>query len=367
MPMMIGVPKEIKPQEGRVALMPEQVAELIGDGYKVCVEKGAGAFSQANDDDYKSAGAILMNGIADIYEACDLIVKVKEFMPDEYSLIKADHVLLTNIHSAGNPELTDILLNQKCTAIAAEDTHEFGSPNCALAGEVGTFEGIRLCFSQNGGIGRHFFPHFGSPALKVAVIGLGNVGRGALRVLLSLGCDVVGFDISDGIRYRTEQDWDSRNFTTAPVEDLSDRLNEFDLFINCVMWPKHRNDHLISRADLKRMKPTAVISDISCDEGGAVETCRATNWQNPTYREEGILHFCVDNIPGSVSVAASSGYGRSLLPHIRSIQTKGWKKACVDNPYLARGLVCHDGTLLHLETGVVQDRSFTNINEFLAD
>ena len=367
MPKMIGIPKEIKPQEGRVALMPEQVVELVSDGYNVCVEKNAGILSQASNDAYIQAGANLMNNMRDIYEACDFIVKVKEFMPDEYPLIRADHILFTNIHSAGNPELTDILLNKKCTAIAAEDTHQFGSPNCALAGEVGTFEGIRLCFAQNGGIGRHFYPHYGSPSIKAAVIGLGNVGRGALRVLLSLGCEVVGFDISDGIRYRTEQDWVAHNFTTAPVDDLKDRLGEFDLIINCVMWPKHREDHLISRDELQHLKPTAVISDISCDEGGAIETCRATKWENPTYREEGILHFCVDNIPGSVPVAASSGYGRSLLPHIRNIQTNGWMQACRGNPWLARGLVCHNGTLLHAETGQVQNRIITDAQVFLAE
>lgn len=367
MSMMIGVPKEIKPQEGRVALMPEQVSELVNEGFKVCVEKGAGIFSQASDDAFIKAGANMMNGMADIYEGCGLIVKVKEFMPDEYPMIRPDHVLLTNIHSAGNPELTDVLLEKGCTAIAAEDTHQFGSPNCALAGEIGTFEGIRLCFAQNGGIGRHFYPHYGSPAIKAAVVGLGNVGRGALRILLSLGCDVVGFDISDGIRYRTEQDWDAKSFTTDHVNNLGDRLDEFDLVINCVMWPKHRNDHLISRADLKKMKPTAVISDISCDEGGAIETCRATKWEDPTYREEGILHFCVDNIPGSVPVAASAGYGRSLLPHIRDIQNKGWKQACIDNAWLARGLVCHAGTLLHAETARVQSREVMDVNGFLSE
>ena len=367
MPMIIGVPKEIKPQEGRVALMPEQVKQLVGEGYNICIEKDAGSFSQASNDEYIAAGANMMNSINDIYEACDFIVKVKEFMPEEYSLIREEHVLLTNIHSAGNRELTDILLEKNCTAIAAEDTHQFGSPNCALAGEIGAFEGIRLCFAYNGGTGRHFYPHFGSPAMKVAVIGLGNVGRGTLRVLLSLGCDVTGFDISDGIIYRTEQDWDSRNFTATKIDNFSSQLPEFDLVINCVIWPKHRNDHLISREDLVRMKKTAVICDISCDEGGAVETCRATNWQDPTYKIDGITHFCVDNIPGSVPVAASSGYGRTLLVHIRNIMENGWKKACINDPYLARGLVCHNGILIHEETGKVQNRMVTNLHDFLID
>ena len=364
--MIIGIPKEIKPQEGRVAQMPEQVKLLTDAGYKVLVEKDAGILSDVSDADYLAAGAEIVESAKAVYDGAELIVKVKEFQPAEYDLLRKEHILFTNIHPAATPEQVDVLLDKQLVAIAAEDCHEFGSPNCALAGEVGAFEGIRLCFAPHGGSGRHFYGHFGSSPIKAAVIGLGNVGRGALRVLLSLGIDVVGYDISDGIRYRTEQDWDHRNFSTRHINDFATDMVEYDLIVNCVLWPKHREDHLISREDLKRLKPTCVISDISCDPGGAVETCRATTWQEPTYREEGIMHFCVDNIPGSVPVAASAGYSRALYPHIVNMLENGWKEACKTNNYLARGLVCANGTLIHAETARIQERERTETETFLA-
>ncbi|WP_420547460.1 alanine dehydrogenase [Curvivirga sp.] len=364
--MIVGIPKEIKPQEGRVAQMPEQVKQLTDAGVKVLVETNAGILSGVTDEEYKAAGAEIMPDAASVYGGATLIVKVKEFLEAEYPLLREDHILFTNIHPAALPGQVDALLEKGLTAIAAEDCHEFGSPNCALAGEVGAFEGIRYCFAPHGGSGRHFYGHYGSQPIKAAVIGLGNVGRGALRVLLSLGIEVVGYDISDGIRYRTEQDWDHSNFSTAHIDDFNTDMGDYDLIVNCVLWPKHRDDHLISRADLKRLKPTAVISDISCDPGGAVETCRATKWEDPTYREEGILHFCVDNIPGSVPVAASAGYSRALYIHIKSMIENGWKEACKKNAYLARGLVCAEGTLTHAETARVQGRDRVETNVFLS-
>ncbi len=363
--MIVGIPKEIKPQEGRVAQMPEQVKLLTEAGIRVVVEKDAGIISGVSDADYLAAGAEVLATAKEVYDTATLIVKVKEFLEAEYPLLRKEHILFTNIHPAALPKQVDAMMGTGLAAIAAEDCHEFGSPNCALAGEVGAFEGIRYCFAPHGGSGRHFYGHFGSQPIKAAVIGLGNVGRGALRVLLSLGIEVVGFDISDGIRYRTEQDWDHSNFTTAHIDDFGAQKGDFDLIINCVLWPKHRNDHLISREDLKSLKPTCVISDISCDEGGAVETCRSTVWEDPTYREEGILHFCVDNIPGSVPVAASAGYSRALYPHIVSIINNGWKEACKKNSYLARGLVCAEGTLTHAETARIQERDRTETETFL--
>ena len=363
--MIIGIPKEIKPQEGRVAQMPEQVQYLTRDGFQVLVEKDAGVLSGASDQDYRDAGAVVLEKAKDVFDGADLIVKVKEFQESEYDLLRKDHILFTNIHPAATPKQVDTLLQKGLVAIAAEDCHEFGSPNCSLAGEVGAFEGIRYCFAPHGGSGRHFYGHYGSSPIKAAVLGLGNVGRGALRVLLSLGINVVGFDISDGVRYRTEQDWDHRHFTTAHIDDLHTQLKEFDLIINCVLWPKHRSDHLISRNDLQKMKNNTVIADIACDPSGAIETCRATTWQNPTYHEEGILHFCVDNIPGSVPVTASAGYSQSLYPHIKNISANGWKKACQSDDYLAQSLVCANHILTHAETAQIQGRTRIDPNNFL--
>ncbi len=365
--MEIGVPKEIKPQEGRVALLPVHVAELIAAGHGVFLETGAGILSGATDDDYRAVGAKISPDMASVYETSELIVKVKEPLGAEYGLLQSRHILLTNIHSAGDRDLTDHLLKTGLTAISAENTHRFGSPNCPLAGEVGAFEGVRLCLAPHGGSGRHFMPHFGAPALHAVVLGLGAVGSGSLRTLLRLGCSVTGLDIDAGSRKRAALDWAGADFTVADTDALPGLLADTDLFVNCVMWPKHRDDHLIDRSMLGQMKASAVIVDISCDEGGAVETTRATSWDDPVYSDGGIRHFCVDNIPGAVPVTASAGYGAALLPHIKSIASHGAVDACRHDDWLARGLTCVAGDLILEEAGIVQKRPFIPVAEFLAD
>ncbi len=365
--MDIGIPKEIKPQEGRVAMMPNHVAALVKEGHNVRIEKNAGALSGASDHDYAAAGAEIVDSAEQVFESCELIVKVKEPLEPEFGLYKANHILFTNVHSAADRPLTDHLLKVGLIAIAAEDTHENGSPNCPLAGEVGAFEGVRLCLSPHGGSGRHFMPHFGAPALKAVVLGLGAVGGGALRTLMRLGCSVTGLDISKASRMRADLEWSGQDFTPEDVDALPGLLEDTDLFVNCVLWPKHRDDHLIDRTMLQEMKSTAVIVDISCDEGGAVETTRATSWDDPVYIEEGIRHFCVDNIPGAVPVTASSGYGEALLPFVKLIGEVGAIEACRRKPWLARGLTCVNGELILAETGRVQNRPFTPVEEYLSD
>jgi alanine dehydrogenase len=364
--MKIGIPKEIKSQEGRVALLPVHVEELVRDGHEIFVEKDAGKLSDALDKDYTAAGATIAEAAPQVFESSELIVKVKEPLEPEYGLYKANHILFTNVHSAADRPLTDHLLKVGLTAIAAEDTHQYGSPNCPLAGEVGAFEGVRLCLGPHGGSGRHFMPHFGAPALKAVVLGLGAVGSGALRTLLRLGCSVTGLDINEASRMKAAIDWAGSDFTTGNTDALPALLGDTDLIINCVLWPKHRDDHLIDRAMLGQMKSTAVIVDISCDEGGAVETTRATTWADPVYVEDGIRHFCVDNIPGAVPVTASAGYGAALLPFVKLIGEVGAIEACRREAWLARGLTCVDGELILAETGKVQQRPYTPLEEFLS-
>ena len=363
--MNIAVLKEIKPQEGRVALLPRHAAELKAAGHSVYVESGAGLLSGAPDAAYQEAGATVLPDAAATWKAGTFIVKVKEILPEEYGYLRRDMILLTNIHAALNREETDKLLSAGLVAVSAENTHPFGSPNCALAGEVGAFEGVRLCLAPQGGVGRHFMSHFGEPALTAVVIGLGHVGRGCLRTLLGLGARVVGLDISAGARKAARMDWYKENLIIDDVSALEQHLYSADLILNCVLWPKDRNDHLISRAMLRKFKPNAVIVDISCDTAGAVETSRATSWADPVYVEEGVRHFAVDNIPGSVPVTASAGYGEAILPRILAIAAKGIVQACKDDPWIARGLTCAHGELILEEAGKLQQRAFVPVNEWL--
>lgn len=364
--MFIGIPREIKPQEGRVALLPTQVKELVSLGHRVLVESDAGVLSEAQPEDYAAAGAQLADDAAEVYSKAELIVKVKEILATEYAYLRADHTLFTNIHPAANREQLDKLLEAKLTAIAAEETHELGSPNSVLAGEVGALEGARLVLSPHGGSGRHFMPHFGAPAAQAVVLGLGGAGRGALRTLLGLGMAVVGLDVNAAARRDVQLHWCRSDFITDDIDTLPLYLREADLVLNCVLWDKSRADHLITRHMLKDMKRGAVIVDIACDPAGAIETSRPTTWQDPLYEVDGIRHFCVDNIPAAVPVTASAGYAAAILPFIKLIAENGALQACRDYPWLARGLTAVQGVLTHAEAARVQDRPYTPVETILA-
>ena len=363
--MKIGVPKEVKPGEGRVAMLPVQAADLVEAGHEVLVQSTAGSASSVSDQDYANAGAQMMASGQEIYAAADLIIKVKEIMPTEYDFLRPEHVIFTNVHGAANREQIDKMLEVGLTAIAAEETHQYGSPNSALAGEVGAFEGLRLVFAPPGGSGRHFLNHYGAPAAEALVIGLGGVGQGALRTLLKLGVSVKAFDIDVGARRRTLMQWEDSPLQVFDISELGDHLASADVIYNCVLWPKDRDDHLIFRKDLAKLSRTSVLVDISCDPAGAIETSRATTWDEPVYVEEGIRHFCVDNIPGAVPVTASAGYARDLFDNIKLIAELGALDACRQNDYLAKGLTCCAGELILAEAGRFQNRPYTPVEEFL--
>ena len=363
--MRIGIPKEIKPQEGRVAMLPAQVKTLVELGHEVIVQKGAGRLSGADDGAYSGCGARMADGGTAVFAGAELIVKVKELLPAEFGLLRKEHTLFTNIHGAADRTQVDRLLEAGLTAIAAEDTHEFGSPNSVLAGEIGALEGVRLVLAPHGGSGRHFMAHFGAPAAKALVFGLGGVGRGALRTLLGLGMEVVAFDVSAGARREAQLAWHKQKFRALDISEVGGYLADADLLINCVLWDKRRTDHLISRESLGQLKRGAVIVDISCDPAGAIETSRATKWEDPVYEVDGVRHFCVDNIPGAAPATASAGYAEALLPFVVLIAEHGAIEACRRNRWLARGLTCVAGELIHVEVGRVQERPFTPVDEFL--
>lgn len=362
--MRIGIAKEIKPGEGRVALLPNHVQQLT-DKHEVFIETGAGLLSQATDQDYKAIGATIASSAESLFRQGELIVKVKEILPEEFAYLNSDHIIFTNLHSAADPAQLDVLLDRKLTAISAEEIHQYGSPNCPLAGEIGALEGLRLTFACHGGSGNHFLPHYGAPTCKAIVIGLGGVGRGALRTLLSLGVEVLGFDSFAGALFKTKLDWPTQKFSTHSLDELEALLPQADMIVNCVLWDKTRSDHLITRPMLSQLKPKAVIVDISCDTNGAIETCRPTSWNDPVYEVDGIRHFCVDNIPGAAPVTASQGYGNALLPYIEDIANFGTIEALKCNPWLAKGLTTYNGNLTLKETAKVQQRDYICVNEII--
>lgn len=363
--MKIGIPKEIKSGEGRVALLPKQVKSLTERGHDVIVGQDAGLISGATDKDYITAGTTIGDNKT-VYQTATLILKVKEILPEEFDDLRQEHIILTNIHAAADKVQLDKLLAVGLTAISLENTHQNGSPNCPLAGEIGALEGIRLSLSTQGGSGKHFMRHYDAPASKALVIGLGQVGRGALRTLLNLGVDVIGLDISPYAIHHSKLDYYNQSFTADSIDNIHRYLYDVDMIFNCVMWPKHRNDHLIYQSDLKKLQQGCVIVDIACDKAGAIETCQPTTWQDPTYQIEGITHFCVDNIPGAVPQTASAGNGYANLHKIIAIAEDGVISAVKNDTFLARGLTCHAGKLILKEAGVVQNRPYQAIEDWLA-
>lgn len=364
--MIVGVLKEIKTGESRVILTPTEVAELCREGHKVLVETNAGAMAGFDDNAYIESGAEIRQSMEEIYSESEMALKVKEIFPEEYDLVKENQIIFTCIHPAANREEVDALLQKKAIGFTAEDTHRYGSPNCEVAGKLGAFMGAYHLLSINGGSGKLVYGIGGASGANVIVLGAGIVGKAATDIMASLGARVTLMDINVGV-LRSSQDIFPKNVHTAISNsyNIEKLLPATDMIINCVKWPKHRTDHLVSRDMLKLMKKGSVIVDISADEGGAIETYKQTSHDNPTYVIDGVIHYGVDNIPGAAPHSTSIAYAASIFPHIKSIVNNGIAEACRRDGYLRRSLTVYKGTLTHEETSVIQDRPWTTPEEIL--
>lgn len=364
--MKIGVLKEIKAGEFRVILTPVEVEELVNAGHKVVVETNAGLMAGFDDKEYLQAGANILSSNREVYEEATLILKVKEIFEEEYEYIKSGHIVFTCIHPASNKEEVDMLLEKGCISFTAEDTHKYGSPNCEVAGKLGALMGTYHLLSTNGGSGKLVCSIGGSPGINALVLGSGIVGRGAADILTSLGAQVTLMDINVKV-LRDAQYSFPRNLRTliSNQSNIKKILGEMDLVINCVKWPKHRKDHLITRDMLGLMNKGSVVVDISADVGGAIETYKPTSHGDPTYIVDGIIHYGVDNIPGAAPHSTSIAYAASIFHHIKSIADNGVVEACKKDGYLRRSLTTYKGDLTHEETSVIQKRKWITPEERL--
>jgi alanine dehydrogenase len=362
----IGLLKENKPGEGRVILTPNEVRDLTAGGHEVFVQAGAGTKAGFADDDYVCIGAVILPTMEAVYEKATLIAKVKEFLPEEYPLLRNDHILFGCIHPAAHQEEVSALLEAKVIALTAEDSHRVGSPNGEAAGKIGALMGAYHLLGPGGGRGQTMFGIGGAPAGKALVLGAGIAGRGATRVLSSLGAQVVLMDISIGVLREAGYEFPG-NVTTmiSSRGTILEVLGSVDLVVNCVKWPKHRKDHLIYREDLKLMKSGAVIVDVSADVGGGIETYKPTTHFDPTFVVEGIVHYGVDNIPGAAPHTVSRAYAASIASHLKSIADRGLRDACVRDGYLRRSLCVYKGQLTHEETSVIQGRPMISAEKAL--
>lgn len=354
--MKFGVLKDIKNGEYRVIATPCEISTLVDDGNEVYVQQDAGLLAGFEDAEYIEAGAKILNTKEEIYSICDFVAKVKEIEPCEYDLLREGQIIFTCIHPAAHPEELQALLDKKVIAFSAEDTHRYGSPNCEAAGKAGAFMGLYAMMNINGGCGKFVSGLGAAPNVKAMVLGCGTVGKAAIDTLHSMGAWVtVGATNIGHLRSITEQYHGEVSTFISNRYNIKKLLTEVDMVVNCVRWPKDATEYLIDREMVASMHKGSVIVDISNDYG-VIETFHETTHEDPMYIEEGVVHYCVGNIPGAIAGSTSVAYAASVLPHFRKVLKYGVAGACVRDGYLRRGLTVYNGYLTHEETSKIQNR-----------
>lgn len=356
--MLIGCPKEIKPQEFRVGLTPNAAREAITHGHQVCMETGAGIGAGFTDQDYIAAGAQILETAAEIFAAAEMIVKVKEPQAVERAMLREGQLLFTYLHLAPDPAQTHDLLASGCTAIAYETVTDAAgglpllAPMSEVAGKLAPQVGSWTLQKANGGRGVLMGGVPGVAPAKVVVIGGGVVGTHAARVAAGMGADVTVLDRSLP-RMRYLDDVFSRDFKTmyASAGNTADMVRDADMVIGAVLIPGAAAPKLVSRAQLSDMKPGAAIVDVAIDQGGCFETSRATTHQDPIYEVDGVMHYCVANMPGAVARTSTIALGNATMPFMLALANKGWRQACEDDPHLLNGLNVHAGQLTYFAVG----------------
>lgn len=353
--MKLGVLKDIKVGENRVIVTPLETETIVASGHEVLVQSDCGKASGFPDEAYEKAGARVVATAEEVYGECDIVVKVKEIEESEAEFLREGQIILTCLHPAANPSEVDILLEKKVIAFTAEDSHRFGSPNCEAAGKQGALFGLESMLTINGGKGVYVGGLAGAPNMRVLILGAGLVGRGALSVLHALGAFVTIMDIDVGALRTVKEQYGNKVETLfCTKESVRQLLPTTDMIINGVKWPRHSKEFLIDREMLSLMEPGSVLVDIADDNPGAIETSHGTTHDDPRYVVDGIIHYCVGNIPSSIARSTSIAYAAEMLPHLLSLLNDGVTEACVKDGYLRRSLTCYHGVLTHEETSAVQ-------------
>jgi alanine dehydrogenase len=348
--MLIGVPKEIKSDEYRVAMIPVGVEELTRAGHQVLIQEGAGHGSGIGDAQYAANGAEIVSRAEEIWQRAGLIVKVKEPLPVEWPLLRSGQLVFTYFHFAADEPLTRAVMRSGITAIAYETIKDSRgqlpllTPMSEVAGRMSIQEGAKFLERPFEGRGILLGGVPGVLPALVVILGGGVVGANAAKVAAGLGANVTIMDINlDRLRYL--DDTMPRNVTTlfSDRHNILDSLALADLVIGAVLIPGARAPYLVRRPDLKRMKPGAVIIDVAIDQGGCIETSRPTTHAQPTYLVDEVLHYCVTNMPGAVGRTSTYALTNVTLPYVLQLANKGFTQAVRDNPALAQGVNIHDG------------------------
>jgi alanine dehydrogenase len=352
--MLIGVPTETKIHEYRVGLVPGSVRELVQAGHSVMVQAGAGAGIGFTDAAYEAAGARIVADAATVFAAAEMVVKVKEPLPPEIAMLRQDQVLFTYLHLAPDPEQTRGLMAAGVTAIAYETVTDAGgtlpllAPMSEVAGRMAVQVGARCLEKENGGAGILISGVPGVRPARVAIIGGGVVGSNAARIAAGMRARVTVLDRNLKRLDALDQEFDGRVAKVfATADSIEATVLEADLVIGAVLVAGAAAPRLVTRATVTRMKPGSVMVDVAIDQGGCFETSRPTTHADPTYVVDGVVHYCVTNMPGAVPRTSAVALNNATLPFVLALANKGWRRAMADDRHLLAGLNVHAGRITY--------------------
>jgi len=352
--MIVGVPKEIKPDESRVALVPAGAEALVGDGHTVLVERQAGEGSGFEDSAYVQAGATLVDAANDVWSQADMITKVKEPIESEWPLMRGGQTVFTYFHFAASEELTRAVMDSECVAIAYETVQLTSgdlpllTPMSEVAGRMSVQEGAKYLEKASGGLGVLLSGVPGVMPARVLILGGGVVGTNAAKMAAGLGAEVIVLDVSlDRLRYLSDVMPANVKLIYSNRHNLVSELPRTDLLIGAVLVPGAKAPSLVLRADLAMMKNGAVLVDVAVDQGGCIETVKPTTHENPTYVVDGVIHYAVANMPGAVPRTSTLALTNATFPYVRQLAHMGWRAACTANRPLMKGLNVVGGKVVY--------------------
>ena len=370
--MIIGVPKEIKNNENRVALTPAGTQELVKNGHTVYIETSAGAGSGFSDENYVHAGAKILKTAAEVFQIAEMIMKVKEPIEQEYTLIKKDQLVFTYFHFASYEPLTHAMIKSGAVCLAYETVERPDRslpllvPMSEVAGRMAIQEGAKYLEKPLKGRGILLGGVPGVKPAKVLILGGGIVGTNAAKIAAGMGADVTIMDVNLP-RLRYLDDVMPKNVHTMVSNEYSIRelVKDHDLIIGGVLIPGAKAPKLITRDMLKTMRAGTVLVDVAVDQGGCIETCKPTTHENPTFIIDDVVHYCVANMPGAVPYTSTLALTNATLPYAIKLANKGWKKACAENEDLKLGLNVINGEVVYKAVADAFHLPYTDVKKFL--
>lgn len=370
--MLIGIPKEIKDHEYRVGATPSGVRELVNAGHQVLVQKDAGAAIDFADEQYIAAGAKIAADAGEVYGKADMILKVKEPQKSECDIIRKGQVIFSYLHLAAEPHLTEMLMKSGCIAVAfetvtaADRSLPLLAPMSEVAGKLSIQAGAKALEKAQGGRGVLLGGVPGVSRAKVTILGGGVSGTNAAKVAIGMGAEVVILDKSlPRIRYLCDIFGNSAEVLYASLENVEKNVVDADVVVGAVLIPGAAAPKLVSAATVKKMKKGSVMVDISIDQGGCFETSKPTSHSNPTYIQDGVVHYCVTNMPGAVARTSTQALENSTLPFTLALANKGYKKALQDDVHLLNGLNVIDGKVTYKAVADALGHSYTEASKTL--